>query len=323
MKQKVFTVVSLFAGAGGMDIGFERQGFKTIWANDYDKDSCQTFRLWSSAKIVEGDIAKVVYNDIPESDIILGGFPCQGFSLAGPRKLDDKRNTLYQYFVKLVELKQPYAFIAENVKGLLTLGDGLIFEAIIDDFKSKGYIIFPKLVNAADYGVPQDRYRIILVGLRKDLKAKFTFPKENNMRTTLKEALSNIPTPKKEDICHAPFSSRYISRNRRRDWGDVSFTIPAMAKQVPLHPSSPPMKKIHQDLWEFGNGVTRRFSWQEAAAIQTFPEEMEFCGDLTSKYRQIGNAVPCKLAESIASSLHKTLTKHIVKDNSILVEVGA
>ena len=107
MGERKYTLVSLFSGAGGLDMGFENKGFQTIWANDIDEDACDTHRKWSKAKVVHGDIGKIDFSEIPCSDIIAGGFPCQGFSLAGPRKLDDSRNILYRYFVKLVELKKP------------------------------------------------------------------------------------------------------------------------------------------------------------------------------------------------------------------------
>ena len=112
MDKKKSPLVSLFSGAGGLDMGFENQGFQTIWANDFDKDACETHRAWSDAEVVQGDIGQVDFNSIPKTPFIIGGFPCQGFSLAGPRKLDDKRNVLYRYFVKLVEEKQPLAFVA-------------------------------------------------------------------------------------------------------------------------------------------------------------------------------------------------------------------
>ena len=307
---KIYSVVSLFAGAGGLDYGFERHGFKTIWANDINPDACETHRSWSDATVVNGDIAKINFKTIPNSDIITGGFPCQGFSLAGPRKLDDKRNSLYKHFVRLVENKKPYIFIAENVKGILTLGEGAILEAIIEDFSTRGYFVFPKLLNAADYSVPQDRWRVIMVGIRKDLEIKdFTFPESHEKKITLGEALKDIPEPKPRDICKSSFSSRYMSRNRKRGWNDVSYTIPAMSKQVTLHPSSPDMIKLGEDRWVFGEGNTRRFSWQEAAAVQTFPEDFNFVGDITSKYKQIGNAVPVKLAEAIALSIRNVLER--------------
>lgn len=293
-----------------MDMGFENQGYKVLWANDIDNDACATHEVWSDAEVVRGDISGLDFSNIPKADVILGGFPCQGFSLAGPRKIDDKRNSLYRHFVKLVALKEPTAFVAENVKGILTLGNGTIIEAIIEDFKSKGYIVKPKLLNASDYGVPQNRERVILIGIKKSFDYGFEFPAVLDNKVTIKQALSNVPEPNTEDVCNAPYSSRYMSRNRRKEWDDMSYTIPAMAKQVPLHPSSPKMIKIHKDLWSFGSeGITRRYSWQEAAAIQTFPLGMEFIGDLTSKYKQIGNAVPVKLAEAIAKSLYSTLEK--------------
>ena len=289
-----FTAISLFAGAGGLDMGFERAGFRTIWANDFESDACKTHENWSTAKVVCSDVAKVDAADIPDADIMLGGFPCQGFSLSGPRKIDDSRNVLYKHYVRIVKAKKPKMFVGENVKGLLTMGGGSIIEAIIEDFSDCGYNVFYELLNAKDYGVPEDRERVIIVGFRKDLGIQnFDFPVPRNYRVTMREALKNIPEPTPDEVCDAPYSSRYMSRNRKRDWDDVSYTIPAMAKQVTLWPGSPDMVKIDKDHWEFGeNGVTRRFSWREAAAIQTFPADLEFHGDLTSKYKQIGNAVP-------------------------------
>lgn len=318
---KNFTVVSFFCGAGGLDLGFENAGFKTIWANDIEEDACATHRLWSDAEVVCGDISKINVDTIPKADILLGGWPCQGFSLAGPRKLDDSRNRLYKNYVKYLEEKQPMAFVGENVKGMLTLGNGEIFKAIKQDMYSKGYTLFYELLNASNYGVPQDRQRVIIIGFRNDLGIKeFQFPKPLPYKVTLKDALSNIPEPLPEDICNAPYSSRYMSRNRKRDWDDVSYTIPAMAKQVTLHPSSPNMEKLGTDLWRFGdNGATRRFSWREAAIIQTFPPDLEFVGDITSKYKQIGNAVPVKLAEIVAEEIYSRLNLYI--DNKITSNV--
>ena len=307
-----FTAVSLFCGAGGLDIGFENAGFHTVWANDFNQDACKTHQNWSHAEVVCGDISKVDMASIPVSDVILGGFPCQGFSLSGPRKIDDSRNVLYKHYVKLVKQNQPAAFIGENVKGLLTMGGGQIIDAIIADFASCGYNMFYQLVNAKNYGVPQDRERVIIVGFRKDLNVEqFKLPAYTGEKMTLKDAIGEFPPAREEEICRAPFSSRYMSRNRKRDWGDVSYTIPAMAKQVTLWPGSPDMKKIDKDLWEFGGPETRRLSWKEAAAIQTFPAGMTFSGDLTSIYKQIGNAVPIKLAEFVANSIRPILEEKV------------
>ena len=308
-----FTAISLFCGAGGLDIGFERAGFKTIWANDFEPDACKTHENWSDAEVVCGDIAKVDINTIPDADIILGGFPCQGFSLSGPRKIDDSRNVLYKHYVDIVKHKKPLMFVGENVKGILTMGEGKIIEAIIDEFAQCGYDVYCELLNARNYEVPQDRERVIICGFRKDLRIKhFEYPRPRNYIVTLKEALKNIPKPTEEEVCMAPYSSRYMSRNRKRNWDEVSYTIPAMAKQVTLYPGSPDMQKVDKDLWVFGKeGETRRLSWREAAAIQTFPPELEFYGDLVSKYKQIGNAVPVKLAEIVATHLYGLLANII------------
>ena len=310
-NSRVFTAVSLFCGAGGLDLGFDRAGFKTIWANDFNADACDTFRSWSRAKVVCGDVTKIKSSEIPDSDIMLGGFPCQGFSLSGPRRIDDSRNVLYKEYVRILKAKMPLAFVGENVKGLLTMGGGKIVDAIIEAFHQCGYKVKLKLLNAADYGVPQDRERVIIVGIREDLQCgEFVFPTQLGRRVTLRETIWDMGRASAKDVCGAPFSSRYMSRNRKRGWDEVSFTIPAMAKQVALHPSSPDMVKLGKDEWRFGKKVgTRRLSWREAAAIQTFPRKLEFAGDLTSKYKQIGNAVPVRLAEQIAKALHATLSK--------------
>ena len=304
-----FTAVSLFCGAGGLDLGFEKAGFRTLWANDFNADACKTHKNWSNAEVICDDISNIEVEAIPDSDVILGGFPCQGFSLSGPRKIDDSRNTLYKHYVRIVAAKKPKIFGGENVKGLLTMGNGQIIEAIIDDFSACGYNVFYKLVNAKDFGVPQDRERVIICGFRKDLgieKFDLEIPCVEVM--TLGQALQGMPEVSKDDVCNAPYSSRYMSRNRKRGWNEVSYTIPAMAKQVTLYPGSPDMEKIDRDVWKFGkNGVTRRLSWREAAVIQTFPKELEFYGDITSKYKQIGNAVPVKLAEYVARQLWEIL----------------
>ena len=306
-----YTAVSLFCGAGGLDMGFEQAGIHTIWANDFNQDACDTHKLWSNATVVCGDIAKIDITQIPQADVMLGGFPCQGFSLSGPRKLDDSRNSLYRHYVNIVKQKQPLVFVGENVKGLLSMGNGEIIDAIIAAFADCGYDVFYELVNAKNYGVPQDRERVIITGFKKEFNVTdFQLQPFDGTYPKLQEAIGWMPAPHQDDICHEAYSSRYMSRNRKRGWNEVSFTIPAMAKQVTLHPSSPDMIKLGTDLWMFGEGDTRRLSWQEAAAIQTFPEGMQFCGNLTSKYKQIGNAVPVKLAHHVAESIIPILDSH-------------
>lgn len=311
MTNKIFTVASLFCGAGGLDIGFERAGFKTIWANDSDKASCATFRLWNkSAKVVCSKIELVPLDSIPDIDVILGGFPCQGFSIAGCRRLDDPRNKLYLNYVEIVKQKQPLAFVGENVPGLLSMNRGKVFLQIVEDFQRAGYRVYYQILNAANFNVPQDRVRVIIVGLRKDLNVDcFHYPKMSERRVTLAEALENVREPRSCDEVGKKLrvSSRYMSRNRKRNWNETSYTIQALGRMLPLHPSSPDMIKVDSQTWKFGDGVTRQFNVPECAAIQTFPPDIEFVGSYSAKIRQIGNAVPCNLAEAIAHSLYDCL----------------
>lgn len=325
-----FKVISMFSGAGGLDMGFHNKGFQILWANDFSQDACDTYDKWANydengnkkkkkdCTIIEcGDISKVDLKSIlpgVEVDVILGGFPCQGFSLAGPRQVDDSRNILYRYFVEMVKIKKPKVIVAENVIGIKTLGNGAVFDKIVEDFSELEYTMSAPTVNAKNFGVPQDRMRVIFIGIRNDIcnGGAYIFPAGDPKIVKLRDALADIGEVDMNDVCQAPFSSRYMSRNRKRDYDEVSFTIPAMAKQVPLSPDSDGMEFKDVDKFEFV-GINRRLSYKEAAAIQTFPPNMEFCGDLDSKYKQIGNAVPVKLAEAIATEVYKILTVEDLK----------
>lgn len=310
LMQRKPTVASLFSGAGGMDIGFRDAGFEVVWANDYQKDACETHRKWSGSEIVCADVADLDPAMMPDADVILGGFPCQGFSLAGNREVDDSRNLLYRHFVKCVSVKKPLAFVAENVKGILSIGGSKrVARAIVSAFMKEGYFVRCKLLNASGFGVPQERMRMVFVGIRDDLDVMPTLPVPDETGATLKSAIWGMGKPDECDLCKSPFSSRYMSRNRWKGWDETSFTILAMANQAPLHPSSPRMVQVGKDEWKFGDGETRRMSWRETALVQTFPRELEFSGSLTSKYRQVGNAVPCKLAERVARCLKDDLEK--------------
>ena len=295
--------LSLFAGAGGLDMGFERAGFDIIWANDINKDACETHRRWSDAIVVNKSIDQIPIDSLPQVGMILGGFPCQGFSLAGPRKVDDSRNLLYRFYVNAVNEKKPDVFVAENVKGILTLGDGEILKKIKRDFETAGdgYDVSVHVLNASEYGVAQDRVRVFIIGFNRNLKLSKPFDIDSTHReeVVLKDILDRASRFEEKDLCLAPYSPRYMSRNRKRAWDNFSYTIPAMAKQVAIHPSSPDMVKISNNEWRFGDGLTRRLTWREASLVQSFPADLEFYGNLLSKYRQVGNAVPVRLAEKI------------------------
>ncbi|WP_163100202.1 DNA cytosine methyltransferase [Peribacillus alkalitolerans] len=175
------TVISLFAGAGGMDLGFVQAGFDVVWANDFEQNAVNTYRKNIGDHIVLGDITKIESSSIPgepgEIDVVIGGFPCQGFSVANTkRSMEDKRNFLYLELLRIVKDKRPKFFIAENVKGLISMSKGQVLDMIIGDFKDLGYKVDFKVLNAADFGVPQLRERVIIMGNRLDIDNPFPFP---------------------------------------------------------------------------------------------------------------------------------------------------
>lgn len=189
---KELKVISLFAGAGGVDIGFQKAGFKVIWANDFDENAVNTFKRNIGEHIVLGDITKINSDEIPDgADVITGGFPCQGFSVANTkRSMEDKRNFLYKEMLRIIKDKKPKFFVAENVKGLLSLEKGLVMKMIEKDFKEIGYKMEYRLLNSADYGVPQNRERVIIIGNRVGLKNPF--PKQSHLKQETENLFSSI-----------------------------------------------------------------------------------------------------------------------------------
>ena len=185
---KKYTVVSLFSGAGGLDLGFKQAGFNIVWANDFDKDAVNTYKKNIGNEITLGDITKINSNDIPNHpDIVLGGFPCQGFSIANiKRSMNDERNFLYKELLRVVKDKQPKIFIGENVKGLLSMQNGQVLEMIKKDFEKIGYRVKYTLLNASEYGIPQNRERIILYGNRIGIEKDLELEKSNHSLTVEK-----------------------------------------------------------------------------------------------------------------------------------------
>lgn len=315
-----FSVVSLFAGAGGLDTGLEMAGFKTIWANEIDKDACETYMANHPDTYVErGDIRNV--KSFPKADVMVGGYPCQGFSLAGNRLITDERNFLYREFVRALRSSNPKFFLAENVKGMLSMGSGRIIEAMVEDFKSQGYEVTYHLVNAKSYGVPQDRERVFIIGIRHDIAKDFKYvlpapthgDGSNSLKpyVTLKDAIGHLKPNEIGEVYESGFSSRFLSRNRKRGWNEVSFTIQASGRHAPLHPSGEPMIKVGTD--EFILPETsqhRRLSAVECALIQTFPSDYIWKGSIGSIYKQIGNAVPCLLAKAISKPIANYLAEY-------------
>jgi DNA (cytosine-5)-methyltransferase 1 len=316
-------IASFFSGAGGLDLGFSNVGFSLAFANDNWNGCWETFEKNHNHPICKKSITEISPEDIPDVSGFIGGPPCQSWSLAGAmRGINDSRGKLFYNYVELIKAKQPLFFLAENVAGLLSDKHLPEFEKIIQAFKEIGYDVSYELLNAKDYGVPQDRKRVIIVGYHNKIGKKFEFPKPTNSQVFLKEAIGDLPPAKsakernktngKIEISNheymiGGFSTMYMSRNRVRSWDEHSFTIQAGGRHAPIHPQAPKMKFLEQDKREFVKGkehLYRRLSVRECARIQTFPDDFEFhYVDVADGYKMIGNAVPVKLAEVIANKI--------------------
>ena len=301
-------VISLFSGAGGLDLGLIQSGNVVIWANDIDANAVATYRKNIGDHIVCADIKDVQMKDIPDAaDVVVGGFPCQGFSQANLlRDVHDDRNVLYKFFRKVIVAKKPRFFIAENVKGILSLGGGAVIKKILADFQRAGYRLDVHLVDMADYGVPQHRRRVIIVGQRKDMGEEFLFrfpsPTHGKMGDlqpwrTIRDELERFPDPDEPNqiVNHVYSAYKLAYRN---------FT-----GHRPTDPDKPSPTILARG--NGGGGVCTiphyngkgRLTIRESAAIQTFPDEFEFVGAMNSCYRQIGNAVPVRFAKFLGDEL--------------------
>lgn len=323
-------LVSLFTGAGGLDLGFEKSGFEVVWANEHDKAIWETFEYnFPHTKLDRRSITEVQSHEIPDADGFIGGPPCQSWSEAGAgRGINDKRGQLFHDYIRLLKSKQPKFFLAENVSGILQPKHSDAFTNIIKAFEQAGYTVSQKLLNANDYDVPQDRLRVIIIGYRKDLKKKFEFPKPEEYKPVLKDAIRDLRLAKaakdknktngeslkipNHEYMIGGFSTIYMSRNRVRSWDEPSFTIQAGGRHAPLHPQAPKMKFIEQNKRIFMPGYEnkyRRLSVRECARIQTFPDDYILkYRDVADGYKMIGNAVPVNFAKKIAEKILNDFT---------------
>ena len=352
-----WNLLSLFSGCGGLDLGFELAGlkavmgekvmeeafrdksvfqkninnnvFNTIFVNDIFTEARETY-AGNAGKYIyrdKSDIRKI--KQFPKADIVLGGFPCPGFSEAGPRLLDDKRNFLYLHFIRCLMQSKPKLFVAENVKGMTTLGKGEVFKQIVEDFAAAGYTIYHKLLSSEEYGVPQIRKRVILVGVRNDIDFEYQYPepaygdekKGLKKIVDLRTAIGDLEDNPGEYFTGS-YSSMFMSRNRKKSWSEPSFTIQASGRQAPIHPGGEPMVKVGKDKYIFTDGEenNRRLSVKEIARIQTFPDWYEFSRGTSNRnenakldlvYKQIGNAVPVKLALAVAEPIAEFAKKEL------------
>lgn len=221
-----YTLVSLFSGAGGMDLGFKKAGFKILWANDFFREAVETYQNNIDKNAVYGDITKIDSSEIPDNpDVIVGGFPCQGFSIANTkRSMTDSRNFLYKELLRVIRDKKPKFFVAENVKGLLSMEDGEIIKLIIEDFRQLGYKVDYKVLNAAEYGIPQMRERVIIIGNR--IGAENNFPKVTHYIDKAVKGLKKCPTVKDTigDLENIPMSQSPITINNTTIYNHIAYT---------------------------------------------------------------------------------------------------
>ncbi|MCL2528791.1 MAG: DNA cytosine methyltransferase [Coriobacteriia bacterium] len=322
-------LISLFTGAGGLDLGFEKAGFTIVAANEFDRTIWSTYKLNHRAPLIEGDIKDIASDSFPSCDGIIGGPPCQSWSEAGAlRGIEDPRGQLFYEYIRILKNKSPLFFLAENVSGMMAKRHNPAVAEITKQFASAGYDVFIKMLNANDFGVPQDRKRVFYIGIRKDLGVSFSFPEPLKHKPALIDAIwdlkdSAIPALDRQktngDLCAfknheymtGSFSPIYMSRNRVRSWDEPSFTIQASGRQAPCHPQAPKMVEVAKDIKKFAEGkegLYRRLTVRECARIQGFPDSFHFEYEyLNNGYKMIGNAVPVELAYHVASAIRAAL----------------
>lgn len=339
-KAEAPKVISLFAGCGGLDLGFHKQGYETIWANDFDTFAAETYQCNLNDAMVCDDITKIdpyANSDIPRKcDLILGGFPCQDFSVIWKRPgLNGNRGNLYKSFLRFVDAKKPKAFVAENVKGLLSANNYQAIETIINDFESiaPGYLVKVKLYNFADYGVPQFRQRVLIVGIRLDTGFNFQHPKPTHgpkvdkPYVTAGEALKGVQKVKynNEKINVSPKTVEMLKLiSEGGNFADVPVDHYLYVKGMISHVyrrinRNEPAKTIIAagggGTWGYHFPEPRPLTNRERARLQSFPDDFEFMGPVAEVRRQIGNAVPpqgvSELAKALLPLLAETMQKLI------------
>lgn len=334
IPRKKYSSVELFAGAGGLALGLEMAGFDAKGLVEYDRHAAATLRAnrpnWN---VIEEDIVHVSKNSIKTYikgsdtvDFISGGYPCQAFSYAGHKLgLDDVRGTMFYHFASIVEELKPKVFLAENVKGLTTHDSGKTLQTMIDIFEKMGYIVTWNLLKANDYGVAQKRERVVIVGVRDDLKIEYRLPKPYDYKPVLRDVLKNVPTSigekypdKKRKVLELvpaggywrdlpkAVAMEYMGKSyysgggrtgmaRRISWDEPCLTLtcsPAQKQTERCHPEE-----------------TRPFTVREYARIQSFPDTWKFSGSMSQQYKQIGNAVPVEFARAIGLSIIDLLNR--------------
>ncbi len=327
------SIISLFSGCGGLDLGFERAGFNIAVANEFDSTIWATFEAnHPQTKLIKGDIRNIRETDFPDDILgIIGGPPCQSWSEAGAlRGIDDLRGKLFYEYIRILKEKKPKFFLAENVSGMLANRHSEAVKNIIQQFADCGYNVTINLVNAKDYGVAQERKRVFYIGFRKDLNIDFQFPQGSTVKKEDKIKLRDIiwdlqftAVPTLDKNYHNPqainnneyftgsYSPIFMSRNRVKSWDEQAFTVQASGRQCQIHPQAPKMQFVEKNKRKFVEGqehLYRRMTVREIARIQGFPDDFQFIYEhVENAYKMIGNAVPVNLAYEVAIAIRQTL----------------
>lgn len=353
---KSYKAVSLFSGAGGMDVGFAKAGFEIFWANDFNKDACKTYEMNFGPHIVCDDINNNLdkLSSFSNIDVVFGGPPCQGFSVAGKMDPNDERSKLVWSFLTAIEIIRPRIFVMENVKSLATLSQ---FEKIRENLITKaitlGYSVDLVVLNAKDYGVPQSRERMFLVGIYKFQEGIDFYKTVQKYKDSCKAVrdvilpLGRAGTANNKRICNAKITIAAKPVLRRSPYAGMLFNgqgrptnpdLPACTLHASMGGNRTPIidenhlfdnapswvEQYHAHLMNGGKpypmnaapDFLRRLTIDEALLLQTFPVDYQFYGSQSSIYRQIGNAVPCKLAEVVAKSVIDLLENRIDIDKT-------
>ena len=331
----MYTTIELFAGAGGLALGVEKAGFRTIGAVEFDHDACETLRANRSQwNIIEDDIANLTCKDLTrvfniepgELDLLSGGAPCQSFSYAGKRLgLEDTRGTLFYHYAMFLKQLQPKMFLFENVRGLLTHDKGRTYQTIINTFFECGYNIFRKVLNAWDYDTAQKRERLITIGIRHDILAKvnYQFPEPSEYKPVLRDILNAVPDSpyipygeKKRKLFELVPPGGYwkdidptLAKDYMKSCWDMEGGRTGILRRLSMdEPSLAVLTSPSQKQTERCHPIEARpFTIRENARIQGFPDEWVFCGNVSSQYKQVGNAVPINLAYRVAKEINNSL----------------
>jgi DNA (cytosine-5)-methyltransferase 1 len=322
-KKRAYRAASLFSGSGGMDLGFENAGFDVLWANDVNHWACETFRKNFKGQVAEGSIVDIKAEDIPEIDVITGGFPCQDFSMIWKRMgLKTERGNLYRHFVRVVLAKQPKLFVAENVRGLLSANKGKAVGQIVDDFGKAGYKVDVYPINFADYGAPQLRQRVLIVGVRNDLKKEFKLPAPTHTPATYvtaKEALKGAEkVPFNNE--HQKIAPSTVAKLRIIPPGGNFTDIPKKSPHYVKGMISHVYRRLHPDkpsttiiagggggTWGYHYKEPRPLTNRERARLFGYPDDFQFVGSIAEVRRQIGNSVPPAGITPIAKAIKRFL----------------